>query len=266
MPVAELGEVALYYETAGEGPPVLVIGGSGGDLRQAPGPFWWPGAERFSLLANDHRDQGRSVSRSGEQPTMADFAGDALALVDHLGWNRFSVVGISFGGMVAQVLALAAGARVERLVLAITSSGGDGSRSYPLHELYALARDERVARLVELLDTRAAAQPQLAEAIAGFLTVDRSLAAHEDPPAGLLRQLEARRHHDTSARLHELRMPTLVVAGRFDGIAPVAACERLAEEIPGARLEVFDGGHGVLLQDPAAWPSIADFLAGQPSA
>jgi 3-oxoadipate enol-lactonase len=261
MPVAELGEISLYYETAGEGPPVLVIGGTGGDLRQAPGPFWWPGAERFSLLAYDHRDQGRSVSRSGEQPTMADFAGDALALVDHLGWDRFSVVGISFGGMVAQVLALTAGARVERLVLAITSSGGDGSRSYPLHELYALAQDERAARLVELLDTRAATQPQLAEAIAGFLTVDRSLAAHEGPPPGLLRQLEARRHHDTSARLLELWMPTLVVAGRFDGIAPVAACERLAQAIPGARLEVFDGGHGVLLQDPAAWPSIADFLS-----
>jgi 3-oxoadipate enol-lactonase len=261
MPVAELGDVALYYETAGEGPPVLVIGGTGGDLRQAPGPFWWPGAERFSLLAYDHRDQGRSVSRSGEQPTMADFAGDALALVDHLGWDRFSVVGISFGGMVAQVLALTAGARVERLVLAITSSGGDGSRSYPLHELYALAHDERTARLVELLDTRTATQPQLAEAISGFLTVDRSLAAREDPSPGLLRQLEARRHHDTSARLHELRMPTLVVAGRFDGIAPIAACERLAQAIPGARLEVFDGGHGVLLQDPAAWPSIADFLS-----
>jgi 3-oxoadipate enol-lactonase len=261
MPVAELGDVALYYETAGEGPPLLVIGGSGGDLRQAPGPFWWPGAERFSLLAYDHRDQGRSVSRSGEQPTMVDFAGDALALVDHLGWDRFSVVGISFGGMVAQVLALTAGARVERLVLAITSGGGDGSRSYPLHELYALALDERTARLVELLDTRTATQPQLAEAIAGFLTVDRSLAAREDPSPGLLRQLEARRHHDTSARLHELWMPTLVVAGRFDGIAPVAACERLAQAIPGARLEVFDGGHGVLLQDPAAWPSIADFLS-----
>jgi 3-oxoadipate enol-lactonase len=260
MPVAELGEVALRYETAGEGPPVLVIGGTGGDLRRAPGPFWWPGAKRFSLLAYDHRDQGRSVSRSDGQPTMADFAGDALALVDHLGWDRFGVVGISFGGMVAQVLALAAGARVERLVLAITSSGGEGSRSYPLHELYALEQEERAARLVELLDTRAATQRQLAEAIAGFLAVDRSLAPREDPPAGLLRQLEARRRHDTSARLHELRMPTLVVAGRYDGIAPVEACERLAQKIPGARLEVFDGGHGVLLQDPAAWPAIADFL------
>ncbi len=262
MPLAELGDAALFYETAGDGPRVLVIGGTGGDLRHPPGPFSWPGAERFSLLAYDHRDQGRSRSRHAEQPAMADFARDALALVDHMGWDRFGVVGVSFGGMVAQEVALAAGERVGRLVLACTSSGGDGSRSYPLHELYALTEEVRAARLVELLDTRSRDEPAVAEAIAGYLLVNRALAAHEDPPAGLLRQLEARRHHDASARLSRLRVPTLVAAGRFDGIAPVAACGRLAESIPGAELAVFDGGHGFLLQDPAAWPAIAGFLAG----
>jgi 3-oxoadipate enol-lactonase len=260
MPLAELGEVVLFYAMAGDGQPVLVIGGTGGDLRQAPGPFAWPGAERFSLLAYDHRDQGRSSSRRAEQPTMADFTSDALALVDHVGWDRFSVIGISFGGMVAQELALAAGERIGRLVLACTSSGGEGSRSYPLHELYALPAQERAARLVQLLDTRAAAQPGLADALAQYLADDRGLAAHEAPAPGLLRQLEARRHHDTSRRLSRLKVPALVAAGRFDGIAPVAASETLADAIPGARLEVFDGGHGFLVQDPTAWLAIADFL------
>ncbi len=131
-----------------------------------------------------------------------------------------------------------------------------------LHELYALPAAERAARLVELLDTRARDRPELAGAIADYLADDRGLAAHEVPSPGLLRQLEARRHHDTSGRLGQLRAPTLVAAGRFDGIATPAASERLAEAIPGARLAVFDGGHGFLLQDPAAWPAIASFLAG----
>lgn len=240
---------------------MLLIGGSGGDLRQAPGPFAWPGAERFSLLAFEHRDQGRSTSRSTGQPTMADFARDALELVDHVGWERFGVLGLSFGGMVAQELALAAGERVRALVLIATSSGGEDSRSFPLHELYALPSAERAPRLVELLDTRARTQPELDGALARYLVDDPALAAHAAPPAGLLRQLEARRHHDTSARLARLRVPTLVVAGRYDGIATVAVSERLAEAIPGAQLAVFDGGHGVLLQDPAAWPAIARFLA-----
>jgi 3-oxoadipate enol-lactonase len=267
MPTAELGEVTLFYELAGSGPPLLSISGSGGDLRNPPGPFAWPGADGLSLLAFDHRDLGRSVSRSQAQPTMGDFARDALALVDHVGWERFSIFGLSFGGMVAQELALAAGDRVECLVLAATSAGGRLGASYPLHELYELTPRQRGERLVRLLDTRAASDPALAQAIAGYLTVDRTFVAGEPPPAGLLRQLEARRHHDTSERLGELRVPTLVAAGSFDGIAPVANASALAEQIPGARMRVFEGGHGFLLQDPQAWPAIAEFVrAGHESA
>jgi 3-oxoadipate enol-lactonase len=260
MPTAELGEVTLFYELAGDGPPLLSISGSGSDLRNPPGPFAWPGADGFSILALDHRDLGRSVSRSQAQPTMSDFALDALALVDHVGWERFSVFGLSFGGMVAQELALAAGDRVERLVLAASSAGGRCGSSYPLHELYELTPEQRGERLVRLLDTRAASDAALAQAIAGYLTVDRSFATGEAAPAGLVRQLEARRHHDTSERLGALRMPTLVAAGSFDGIAPAARSSALVQEIPGACMRVFDGGHGFLLQDPLAWPAIAEFL------
>ena len=60
---------------------------------------------------------------------------------------------------------------------------------------------------------------------------------------------------------------TLVAAGSFDGIAPVANASALAEQIPGARMQVFEGGHGFLLQDPQAWPAIAEFVrAGHESA
>jgi len=261
MPFAEFDDAVLFYEIEGRGPPVLVIGGTGGDLRQAPGPFAWPGADRFSLLAFDHRDLGRSSSRSSRRPEMADFARDALALVDHVGWEGFSVLGISFGGMVAQEVALSAGGRIRRLVLAGTSTGGEGSRSYPLHELYALPAASRAQRLLELLDTRACHQPELAAAIARYLFLDRGLAAHGAPSAGLLRQLEARRRHDTSSRLGQLRVPTLVAAGRFDGIASPAAASKLARSIPDAQLAVFEGGHGFLVQDAAAWSSIAAFLS-----
>jgi 3-oxoadipate enol-lactonase len=266
VPLAELSGAALFYETAGAGPRVLLIGGTGGDLRRAPGPFAWPGAERFSVLAFDHRDQGRSRAHAAAaQPTMADFASDALELTEHLGWDRFDVVGYSFGGMVAQELALAAGERVGRLVLVATSSGGEGCRSYPLHELYELETAARTAALVELLDTRATTQPQLAAAIASYLAVDRALSATDVPPPGLVRQLAARRDHDTSARLGELRMPAFVIAGRFDGIATPATCEALARALPNAQLQVYEGGHAVLLQDPHAWPAIARFLLASAS-
>jgi 3-oxoadipate enol-lactonase len=262
VPIAELPQALLHYELAGDGARVLTIGGTGGDLRNAPGPFAWPGAQAFTLLAYDHRGLGRSRELTDAQPTMGDFAGDALALVDQLGWERFAVIGTSFGGMVAQELALRAGERIERLALLCTSAGGRCGASYPLHELYALAPPQRVRTLVGLLDTRAEHDAELAAAIAGYLELDRSLAATDEPSAGLLRQLEARGEHDTCERLGTLDVPTLVAAGRYDGIAPPARAKELARAIPGARLELFDGGHGFFLQDPRAWPKIAEFLAG----
>ncbi len=66
---------------------------------------------------------------------MADLAHEALQLADHIGWDTFMVLGVSFGGMVAQELAVTSPERVRRLALVCTSSGGPGGSSYPLHTL-----------------------------------------------------------------------------------------------------------------------------------
>ena len=79
-------------------------------------------------------------------------------------------------------------------------------------------------------------------------------------PQGLMNQLEARSHHDTSSRLGAITCPTLVCAGRYDGIAPPANSEFLAREIPHAELSLFDGGHLFLLQDPTSMPAVLSFL------
>src|SRR5690242_12771646 len=85
---------------------------------------------------------------------MADYAADAAALLDEIGWERARVIGVSFGGMVAQELAVTVPERVERLALLCTSPGGAGGASYPLHELATLPPDEARAKGMELLDTR----------------------------------------------------------------------------------------------------------------
>jgi 3-oxoadipate enol-lactonase len=77
---------------------------------------------------------------------------------------------------------------------------------------------------------------------------------------GAMLQLEARSRHDTSSRLGEIRCPTLVCGGRYDGIAPPSNSEFLAKSIPGAELEMFDGGHAFFMQDPAAFPAVVEFL------
>src|SRR5580658_6373403 len=150
MPIAKLGAIDLYYERAGEGSPLLFISGTGGDLRNKPNVFDGPLAKAFDLLAYDQRGLGRSAKPDVDY-TMADYADDAAALLDHVGWPRAKVIGVSFGGMVAQELALRHPAKVERLVLACTSPGGAGGASYPFHEIGEMDRLERSRLLIPIL-------------------------------------------------------------------------------------------------------------------
>ena len=112
---------------------MLFLNGSGSTLEEAA-LILEVLASRCEVLAHDQRGLGRTTIPPGPY-SMADYAADALALLDHVGWERARVVGISFGGMVAQELAVTVPERVERLALLCTSPGGPDLASYPLHTL-----------------------------------------------------------------------------------------------------------------------------------
>lgn len=264
MPTAQLNGIRVHFERSGAGPRLLYINGSGSTLERAR-PTLDALRPHFDLAAHDQRGLGLT-----EVPTtpwsMADHARDALALADYLGWDSFRVFGISFGGMVAQELAVTAPDRVERLALLCTSPGGAGGSSYPLHELAALAPAERAAVAQRIMDERFT-EEWLATHPTDRLIVEQLAAgsAAERTPVqlrGEQLQLEARRHHDVWDRLHRITCPTLVTAGRFDGIAPVGNSERIVERIPHATLRVYEGGHLFVYQDRRALPEIIEFLAG----
>lgn len=265
MAWAELRGLRFYYERRGEGEPLLVFNGSGQDLRRKPGLLDGPLPGAFDTAVHDQRHLGRSANPDGPS-TMADYADDGAALLDHLGWERCHVAGVSFGGMVAQEFALRHEDRVRQLVLACTSSGGEGGASYPLHELQQLAPEERAVRQLEIADTRLdaawrEANPERLAAIRAMMDPANQPGADEPGRAeGLARQMEARRGHDTWDRLAAIAAPTLVCGGRYDGIAPPSNLEALVSRIPDARLELFEGGHLFLVQDPKAWPAIIAFL------
>lgn len=268
MPRHTVNGVELYYERLGSGSPLLFLNGTGGDLRQKPS--LWDGAlaRAFEVLAYDQRGLGQSA-KPDRPYTMQDYADDAAGLLDHVGWPRAKVLGVSFGGMVAQELALRHPERVERLVLACTSSGGGGGDSYPLHELQDLDPTAYWSQVLRIGDRRwelraPGRDPDRFEKIVEMVrSRQQALEAErqsESAKIGARRQIEARRRHDTWERLPGIRCPTLVCGGRFDGIAPPENLERLAYRIPGARLELFEGGHLFLLEDRCAFPALIDFL------
>ena len=197
---------------------------------------------------------------------MGDYAADAAGLLDAVGWDTCAVFGLSFGGMVAQELAVTWPGRIERLALACTSPGGPDLASYPLHELVDLPPEERAAVGARVLDTRFTpewlaehpADRGLAEMMAARYTAVKS----EETLRGEAAQLDARRGHDVRDRLGAIRCPTLVACGRFDGIAPMVNSEAIAARVPGAVLRAYEGGHAFFGQDATAIPDILDFIDG----
>ena len=263
MPTVRVDHTELAYELSGSGPRVLFCNGSGATL-EGSRPLVSAMGGGVTLLAYDQRGLGASAPVTGPYD-MARLASDALGLLDSVGWDTAAVVGVSFGGMVAQELAVSHPDRVERLALLCTSAGGAGGASYPLHELEALGPDERAAARAGLLDTRfdrawLDAHPA-DRALVGFLTA-AGPEPSPDEEAGRLAQLEARRHHDVWDRLGSVTCPTFVACGRYDPIASEANSRAIASRIPGADLHVYEGGHAFFVQDRSALPDLRTFLCG----
>src|SRR4051812_16793391 len=114
MPFVKLADLDFYYERTGQGPRVLFISGTGSDLRHKPSVLEGPLPQAFDVVAYDQRGLGQSA-KPDVPYTMADYADDAARLMEAIGWNSAAVVGMSFGGMVAQEFALRHPAKVERL-------------------------------------------------------------------------------------------------------------------------------------------------------
>lgn len=264
MPTFDANGITIYFERTGSGPPLLYCNGSGSTI-EGSRLLFAPFTEHFDLAVHDARGLGQTTIPPPPY-TMAEYAADALAVADHLGWSTFRLAGLSFGGMVAQELAVTWPDRVERLALMCTSPGGPDLSSYPLHQLADLPPEEARAIGLKVLDTRFTpeylADHPADRGLAEMLAARQSEPRSKQEQQGVDAQLEARSHHDVCDRLGKITCPTFVAAGRFDGIAPQKNSEAIVERVSGATLHVYEGGHAFVAQDPAAFPEIIEFLTG----
>ena len=153
MPFIATDRLEIYFEEKGTGQPILFISGTGGDLRQRPNVLDGPLPKHRRVIAYDQRGLGQT-----EKPdwpyTMSEYGDDAAALLATLGIEQVDVVGVSFGGMVAQHFAIRHPSMIRKLVLCCTSPGGD-MPSYPFHLIPEdLTPEVRFLKLVGISDTR----------------------------------------------------------------------------------------------------------------
>ncbi|CAL1149285.1 unnamed protein product [Cladocopium goreaui] len=271
--------VKLYYEIQGplrrdfqgEKEEVLfLLMGSVADLRKTTDQqFVNAGLGMFKVFTFDHRNTGRS-SIKDEPCSMEDYADDAAALLEAVMPQRLPVcvMGVSFGAMVAQHMALRHPKLIKRLVLCCGPSGGDGGMSYPIHEWYSpgVSMEDRVTRRIfQANRSRDAAWKQRCksewEMVYTLLMRDEKVGLDEPLRAeGIHRQLEARKQHDVWARLPELQIETLVCGSPEDNITPVELLEKLAARIGCEKKLDFEGGHAFAAADAKCLPFINDWL------
>jgi 3-oxoadipate enol-lactonase len=248
----------LHHKIEGSGARVVLLHPVGLDLT-----FFAPMAEElhrsFTVLSVDLRGHGQSPA-SPPARSLDDYADDVHALLGALGFAPAAVVGFSFGGMVAQHLALKYPGDANALVICACPSTLKPENRVIAAERGAQAeRDGITAVLDATLDrwftrefrasgaARAARDRLLSDNVASWAQAWRAMAAI-----------------DTSARLGAIRVPTLCIAGELDKSSPPDIVAMIAERIAGARFVVIPGApHMLFIEQPRAVARvIGDFLAG----
>ena len=255
MPVLKRDDADIAYEVQGKGPALLLIAGTAWE-----GVFWKPWqvpdlARDHTVITFDLRGTGKTVLRGKDYSTDA-LAADAAALIAHVGAGPATVVGHSMGGRIAQLVALDHRQHVSKLILASTGAsfkvkGGispamclaiirQGYESYVrehsigigFSKAFVAARPERVKQFIDLM------------------------MATLPPIEVYFEHVVSRQMHDTSLRLKDISVPTLVLVGGDEthgnsDTTHVASSEALAKRIPGATFFVLPGqGHFYPFSDP----------------
>lgn len=257
MPQFDLDGKSIYYETYGQGKPLVLLNGI-----MMSCPSWAPFIPVLSaqnqLILVDFFDQGRSEKLEGQCYDHALQVEAVRALLDTLGLEKACIAGISYGSEVALELAVTYPERVERLILfnATAATGwwlGDIGKGWNLAASNAQAYYHTAIPVIyspafythrhEWMEQRKTLLVQLFGNEA-FMGAMRRLTASSD-------------HYDLRQRVCEIRCPTLVVACQEDYLTPLKEQEFLAQQIPGCRLVVLPQcGHASMYEQPTLFATL----------
>ncbi len=244
----------LYFETHGQGPPLVLVMGIGYDsslwkLAQLPAL-----SKKFRVILFDNRDVGRSSLARGPYG-IADMADDVAGLLDGLDVGRAHILGLSMGGLIAQQVALRHPTRVDRLVLAGCGAAPARAAFDPIRAWAWIKRNDPTGEVFAceqftwLFSTAFRRDRDAVASTAAMLSSN----PHPITADAYGRQADAYLAYDAIDQLGAIRAPTLMVVGEQDVLTPPWVCEEVTRGIRGARFEVIEGdgaSHLVAIERP----------------
>lgn len=267
MPKAQTNGIELYYEIHGEGKPLVLISGLGY-------PSWqWHKmvpllAEKFQVITFDNRGVGQSDKPAGPY-TAQMLAADTAGLLDALNIEKAVIVGHSMGGFIAQAMALDFPQRVEKLILCSTNFGGPHHVPVTPEAMKVLSdvTSDALTRFKNGLSVSTAPgwsekNPEMIEEWIKWRVANPIEPVHYQAQIaiglGLLPEAAAFEN-----KLSRVNVPTLILFGAHDKVAPPANASLLAEKIAGSTVKIFpDAGHFFPIEiAEAASRAITDFAA-----
>jgi pimeloyl-ACP methyl ester carboxylesterase len=240
----------LAYDVDGQGVPLVLVHEGICDRRMWD-DVWGPLAARCRVARYDMRGFGESSVPAG---TFVPYE-DAIAVLDHLGFEAAVLCGVSFGGSVVLDAALAQPGRVLGLVLTCCNARGmqpPAELRARMDEADAVGEAGDLDRAVELelqiwLDGEGRTVPVDARVRERVREMNRGVWERALESEGSAEWLDP----PAASRLADVSAPTLVVAGEYDQPWMTESCRTLAREIPGARFELVAGAaHAPPLERP----------------
>lgn len=265
MGTVNVKDYEIYYEVHGEGIPILFLEGLGYSIwmwdNQIPEMSMWA-----KCILVDNRGVGKS-SKLTSPYTVTQFALDAISVMDHLGIEKFYVLGVSMGGFIAQEVATVAKHRVKGVILISTSCGGTESLPMPPEtwnemskvvsgesEAERLRRTMKIAFTENFLTNRKGEFEKITERRLGYLQDQNQLVC----------QALATRDFDASNSDIELTVPSLIMCGTEDRVLPWTNSIMLFKKIKVSSLLVFKGQNHLLFIEEASRfnDEVSQFIKG----